>query len=53
MSATDALTGSEPEHFQQAFARDGYFVIRNVVSRERLTELHQALSREFAAASQS
>jgi hypothetical protein len=51
MSAT--LTGSEIENSKQAFADNGYFVLRNVVSPERLIELHQALSREFDAASKS
>ena len=53
MSATNKITGSEIESCQQAFARDGFFVLRNVVSPERLTQLHQALSREFAAALKS
>jgi hypothetical protein len=47
------LTGSEIEDLKQAFASDGYFVIRDVVSPERLTELHKALSQEFDAASKS
>ena len=47
------LTGSEIEDLKQAFASDGYFVIRNVVSPERLTELHKALSQEYDAASKS
>jgi ectoine hydroxylase-related dioxygenase (phytanoyl-CoA dioxygenase family) len=51
--ATNKLTGSEIEHFQQAFASTGYFVLRNVIAPQRLTELHQALAQEFAAASKS
>lgn len=47
------LTGSEIEDLRQSFTSDGYFVIRDVVSRERLAELHDALSREFDAASPS
>jgi hypothetical protein len=41
------------EDAKRAFASDGYFVLRNVVSPERLIELHQALAREFDAASKS
>ena len=53
MSATNKITGNEIESCQQAFARDGFFVLPKVVSPQRLTELHQALSREFDAASKS
>jgi ectoine hydroxylase-related dioxygenase (phytanoyl-CoA dioxygenase family) len=53
VSATNKLTGSELEQLQQAFARYGYFVLRNLVSRERLAELHEALAGEFDAAAQS
>jgi ectoine hydroxylase-related dioxygenase (phytanoyl-CoA dioxygenase family) len=51
--ANDKLTGSEIESFRQAFASSGYFVIRNVVSPERLAELHEALAQEFDTASKS
>jgi Phytanoyl-CoA dioxygenase (PhyH) len=47
------LTGSEIENLKQSFASDGYFVIRDGVSPERLTELHKALTQEFDAASKS
>jgi hypothetical protein len=47
------LTGSEIESSKQAFASNGYFVLRNVVSPQRLIELHQALAQEFDAASKS
>lgn len=53
MLTTDKLSGTEIENFKQAFARDGYFVVRNAVSPERLTELHHALSQEFDTASSS
>jgi ectoine hydroxylase-related dioxygenase (phytanoyl-CoA dioxygenase family) len=53
MSAINKMTGNEIEPLQLAFAGNGYFVLRNVVSPERLTELHQALAREFEAASKS
>jgi ectoine hydroxylase-related dioxygenase (phytanoyl-CoA dioxygenase family) len=41
------------ENSKQAFAGNGYFVLRNIVSPERLTELHKALAREFDSASKS
>lgn len=47
------LTASEIEDLKQTFARDGYFVIRNVVSPERLAELHKTLQQEFDTASKS
>lgn len=53
MSETEKPTASEPEAFKQAYAGDGYFVIRNVVSPQRLGELHQSLAREFELASKS
>src|SRR5450432_2531566 len=53
MLAADKLTGSEIQEFKQAFSDNGYFVVRNVVSPERLIELHKALSHEFDLASKS
>jgi ectoine hydroxylase-related dioxygenase (phytanoyl-CoA dioxygenase family) len=53
MSATTRLTAGELENCQQEFATNGYFVLRDVVSRERLTELQQALAREFDTAAKS
>jgi hypothetical protein len=53
VSATDKLSESETENSKQAFSSDGFFVLRNVVSPERLTELHKALAREFDTASKS
>jgi len=50
---TDKLTDSEIKKSRQAFANDGYFVLRNVVSPQRLSELHRQLSQEFDAASRS
>jgi hypothetical protein len=47
------LTASEIEGLKQSYASDGCFVIRDVVSPERLVELHKALTQEFNAASQS
>jgi ectoine hydroxylase-related dioxygenase (phytanoyl-CoA dioxygenase family) len=53
MSATDRLTASEMEKYRQEFASNGYFVIRNVVSPQRLDELHSQLAQEFDTASKS
>jgi hypothetical protein len=50
---THGPTASDIEGFKQAYSRDGYFVIRNVVSPQRLGELHQALALEFDLASKS
>jgi hypothetical protein len=38
---------------KKAFADDGYFVIRNVISPEKLTTLHQRIVEEFDRAKQS
>jgi ectoine hydroxylase-related dioxygenase (phytanoyl-CoA dioxygenase family) len=50
---TDKLVESDIERCRQEYASNGYFVVRNVVSRERLTELHAALAQEFERASRS
>ena len=47
------LTATEIDDLKQTFARDGYFIIRSVVSPERLAELHKSLEQEFEAASKS
>src|SRR5215213_1209587 len=41
------------EQLKQAYAEDGYLVFRNVVSRERLSQLHRQLSQEFEEARRS
>jgi ectoine hydroxylase-related dioxygenase (phytanoyl-CoA dioxygenase family) len=46
-------TDLEIEGYKQAYAQDGYFVVRNIVSPEKLAELHQALAQAFDTASQS
>jgi ectoine hydroxylase-related dioxygenase (phytanoyl-CoA dioxygenase family) len=53
VSATDRLTDSEIESAKREYADNGYFVLRNIVSSERLVELHKALSQEFETASKS
>lgn len=50
---TVALRGSKLEDVKEEFAKNGYFVLRNVVSRNCLSELNQALVQEFALASES
>jgi ectoine hydroxylase-related dioxygenase (phytanoyl-CoA dioxygenase family) len=52
VSAT-RLSESEIEAAKQAYAKDGYFILRNVVSPERLAELHKSLSQEFDRMSRS
>jgi ectoine hydroxylase-related dioxygenase (phytanoyl-CoA dioxygenase family) len=51
--ATDKITDSQIAVARQEYASDGYFILRNIVSPERLAELHTALAREFDQASQS
>jgi ectoine hydroxylase-related dioxygenase (phytanoyl-CoA dioxygenase family) len=53
VALTDRITASAIESAKQEYAANGYFILRNVVSPERLTELHQALSAEFDRASTS
>ncbi|HEY4215052.1 MAG TPA: phytanoyl-CoA dioxygenase family protein [Steroidobacteraceae bacterium] len=49
----DTVPESGMEHLKQAYEKDGYCIVRNVVSKERLNELHRAVSEEFASASKS
>jgi ectoine hydroxylase-related dioxygenase (phytanoyl-CoA dioxygenase family) len=51
--ALNSLGGNEVAGLKREFAEKGYFVLRNVVSAPRLTELHKALSEEFSSASKS
>jgi hypothetical protein len=51
--ANEKLTASDIENAKREFASNGYFVLRNVVSPERLVELHKALSQEFEVSSKS
>jgi ectoine hydroxylase-related dioxygenase (phytanoyl-CoA dioxygenase family) len=44
------LTESEIAAAKQSYERDGFFILRNVVSKERLTELHRSLSDAFNTA---
>lgn len=51
--ATDKLTATAIENSKREYAGNGYFVLRNVVSPERLMALHKALAQEFDAAMKS
>jgi ectoine hydroxylase-related dioxygenase (phytanoyl-CoA dioxygenase family) len=53
MTAIKPLTSTEVDAAKQEFAVNGFCMFRNVVSPERLDELHKALSREFDRVSQS
>jgi ectoine hydroxylase-related dioxygenase (phytanoyl-CoA dioxygenase family) len=53
VSETDKITPSDIESSKQSYASNGYFVLRNIVSPERLIELHTALSLEFDQSSKS
>lgn len=53
MSSTDHLTDSAIAVAKQEFASNGYFILRNIVSPDRLKELHESLAREYDAAAKS
>jgi len=64
MSHVAEVVGNEQKHgadadlqkvelLKQAYAEDGYLVFRNVVSGERLSQLHRQLSQEFEQARSS
>lgn len=53
VSGADKVSGAEIARAQEEFASNGYFILRNIVSPERLTDLHRALSQEFEQASKS
>src|SRR5207237_10728690 len=44
---------SERETLKQSFADDGYFVLRNVVSKQKLSALHNSIAAAFDKATQS
>ncbi|MEJ0099062.1 MAG: phytanoyl-CoA dioxygenase family protein [Pseudomonadota bacterium] len=47
------LSESEKARARQEYASNGYFILRNVISPERLIELHKGLSQEFDAVTKS
>jgi hypothetical protein len=47
------LQPSEREQLKKAFADEGYIVLRNVVSQEKLTDLHQKIQEAFQTAKQT
>jgi len=47
------LTAGESQALKQSFDENGYFILRDVVSPERLTELHNALVEAFDTAKRS
>jgi ectoine hydroxylase-related dioxygenase (phytanoyl-CoA dioxygenase family) len=49
----EKLTDREIQIAKAEYAEKGYFILRNIVSPERLTELHTALSLEFDRVSKS
>ena len=53
MPAAEKATASELEKLKLEYASNGYFVVRDVVSAERLAELHEALTQEFDTSSRS
>src|SRR5882757_8741018 len=53
MPTVDRLTAGEVEDLKRKFAAAGYVVIRDVVSPDRLGELHATLAQEFDTASRS
>ncbi len=47
------LTHSEVETLKRSFAEEGYFVVRDVVSKEKLAELHKSIVEEFDRSKQT
>jgi hypothetical protein len=41
------------EDFKRSYSSDGYFVVPAIVSKDHLSDLHQALAQEFDTASRS
>jgi len=53
VSTVHKLTESEKENLKQNYAKDGFFILRNVVDRQKLTELNKAMAQEFDRQSKS
>jgi ectoine hydroxylase-related dioxygenase (phytanoyl-CoA dioxygenase family) len=47
VTGTERLAASEVERAKREYAENGYFVLRDIVSKEGLAELHAALASEF------
>jgi hypothetical protein len=58
-NSSQAVTGNEPlqqgevDTLKKSFDKDGYFIVRNVVSPQKLTDLHRQIVEEFDRAKQS
>ena len=52
-SSKASLQPGEMETYKKSFADEGYFVVRNVVSPEKLSELHQNIVASFDQAKQA
>jgi ectoine hydroxylase-related dioxygenase (phytanoyl-CoA dioxygenase family) len=50
---TQPLSQSEREALKKSFDTDGYFIVKNVVSPGKLSELHRSLVEEFDRAKES
>jgi hypothetical protein len=51
--ATEAFSQDDLGKFRQSFGEDGYFLLRNMVSKERLSHLRTRILDEFERAKQS
>ncbi len=52
-SEESSLSRSEMDALKKSFAEDGYFVVKNVISPEKLTALHRDIVTEFDRAKES
>jgi len=53
VSTNDKLTAADTEAARQEYASNGYFILRNIVSQDRLVQLHASLASEFDRKSRS
>jgi ectoine hydroxylase-related dioxygenase (phytanoyl-CoA dioxygenase family) len=49
----DKLADSEIKNAKEEYAEKGYFILRNIISPERLADLHTALAQEFERSSKT
>jgi hypothetical protein len=52
-ASSNPLTPAEVEELKKTFAQDGFFVLRNVVSKTQLADMHKRLAEEFDRAKQT